>query len=190
LTIRLPDAPSNGHRVIAEALADIGAHPILANLGAKPEAQASKAIRVFTVALEDCSRAGLFDAARPTGWRYIVTVGGEVFIADLGEVTANGPEFQGLTRGGLARRLAVALAAAETAAGTETAVSELRLLEIPAVYISAIWLHGDRDRFIPFVDASRGPDFAPALQPDFPRHLVALAEQRRDGRRGAGPTAN
>jgi hypothetical protein len=144
----------------------------------------------FTVALEDCTRVKFLDAARPTGWRYIVTVGDQVFIAALGDEPSNKLEFQSLTRGGLADRLAAALAVAETVTQGETSVSELRLLELPALYLYSVWLHGDEDRFIPFVDESRGRDFKPAPQPDFPAHVRALAEERRDARRGAGPTAN
>ncbi len=190
MTIRLPAAPPNGHDLIARALADIAPHPSVAAAlarGGGPEA--SDAIQVFVVGLDDIQTPDFLGQARPVGWHYIVGFGDDVSIAALGQSPTNAVEFQSLTHGLLAQRLTAALHVADDVAGAEAGTSELRLLEVPSLYLSAVWLHGSEDRFIPYLDESRGRDFAPALDPGFQSHALALAQRRRALLAGARDTA-
>jgi len=187
MTIRMPQAPAGGHGVVADALADIGAHPAMRSTFAAGAPEASDPIRVYVIELADIVSGKLTRAAKPAGWYYLVGFGDQVSIAELGADQPGGLAFRSLTRGHVPPRLAQALRVAERIAGGEKSESEIRLIDIPPLYVSAVWLHGENDRFIPFLDESRGRDFQVGFQSDFLSHVTALAERRIAAARTVGP---
>jgi hypothetical protein len=193
MTIRTPQGPAGGRSVIAAALADIRGNPEVSLALAKGAPEALDPIRTYTVDLGAVVAGDVMGAAKPAGWSYLVTFGDgdDMAIAELSGIPSSKVQFQSLTRGHIALRLAEALRVAEQVAGRETAESDVRLLDIPPIYISAVWLHGKkRDRFIPFLDESRKQkNFNIAVDEKFLQRVATLAEQRFAASSTADPTA-
>jgi hypothetical protein len=160
-------------------------------LGAAPApASVSTPQRVYAVGLE--ALAGppgtIEDAARPTGWRFLVErpqapiAAAEVHDATRATVPAQ------LTEGAHVRSTAAGLRAAEGLAPVQDAEFELRLLRVPALHLLAHWLHAtDRDDlFVPIAPAPRPFDAARAYpEREFAEAAAALARRSLDARAAA-----
>ncbi|MEO8306020.1 MAG: hypothetical protein ABI724_18065 [Betaproteobacteria bacterium] len=124
---------------------------------------------VYVVTLDDLVAGKLLDAAKQTGWRYLL-VQNDVAVgeAEVGarRAAARGTkggaktaklEFLGLTHGPFTDATIDALNAAERMPKVAKADYEMRLLKVPAVYLAALWLHGeDTDIVIPMGDPPGG----------------------------------
>jgi hypothetical protein len=118
---------------------------------------------VYVATLDDLAAGKLLAAAKQTGWRYLLAQNDEVVAeAELvagraakgakGAKAAKGGglEFAGLTHGPFTGATVDGLHAAERLPQVEKADYELRLLKVPAVYLVALWLHGnDEDILVP-----------------------------------------
>jgi hypothetical protein len=113
----------------------------------------SEAHPVYFVPLDALTEGRLLKAARQTSWRYLL-VKGDTPVAEAelsaGSRGAKGAKphslaFLSLTRGPFASATVDALHAAERLPQVARADYELRLLNIPAVYLVALWLHGAKD---------------------------------------------
>lgn len=123
-------------------------------------AQAASVCKVG-LPLFNCDVKSLQEVGDPSptliGWRYLLVKGDEILeLADVSDDET--PRFLGLTRGGtlvpnFARTLETAEAAIENLAGDW----ELRILQIPALYVVSLWAHSEReavnDRFFPIESA-------------------------------------
>ena len=120
---------------------------------------------VYVATLEDLAAGKLLDAAKQTGWRYLL-VQNDTAVAEAevgaGHAGARGArsgklEFLGLTHGPFTGATIEALTAAERMPKVAKADYELRLLKVPAVYLAALWLHGgNADIVIPMGDPPGG----------------------------------
>ena len=113
----------------------------------------SEAHPVYFVPLDALAEGKLLNAARQTSWRYLlVQDNAAVAEAEIsaGSRRAKGAksrslDFVSLTQGPFASATVDALAAAERLPQVARENYELRLLNIPAVYFVALWLHGAKD---------------------------------------------
>jgi hypothetical protein len=118
--------------------------------------------------------------AVPVGWRYLIFGQGPIAVADVKEASGSGPlTFGSLIRGPIAERLTQAadLAARDYDAGPGK--FEARILEIPSLYISALWLYGPRDIFIPFLEGGARDTMPVRVDTSFASHVVELAAAKR-----------
>ncbi len=110
----------------------------------------SQAFRGYSLGLEDLARGKGLAEAKAGGWHYLVFDAG-VAIADaqLSEV-AGKLGFSALNHGALATSAVSALELAEQAPQLQGKSYELRLLFVPALQMTAIWLHGGgEDQLVP-----------------------------------------
>jgi|SRR5215218_7718851 len=113
-----------------------------------------------TEAVADASRASVLDAARPTGWRYLVQEQGRATAsAETVDVGGGRNEFSHFNEGRFVASSAAALETVKRLADAQSAELELRMLHIPALYMLAFWLHDEdtrNDLLVPLYPAPPG----------------------------------
>lgn len=133
-------------------------------LSEKAEApEPAQALPVYNLGLSDLGKSRDVAAATHTGWRYAIrqdreiVANGETIIDDRGRhlfaATNEGPLVEGTRR---------ALEAAEADAIVKNGKFEVRLFQVPALYVTALWL----------VDQDKKTDYAVPVEPS-PPPLVA-----------------
>jgi hypothetical protein len=138
--------------------------------------------QVFQLALSDAGRMRLSSNVRPVGWRFIVVDDsralGAVEVREREDDPA-GYVFSHFNSGPFVGSTVEALARLEE---MDLEPHDLRLLDVPALYVQALWLHGDRDQYMPLRPAPA------AIEPyrlysaeEFARQLASLAAGRPDG---------
>lgn len=99
--------------------------------------------QVFTLGLTDLAAGKGLDAAKPTGWRYLVQEGDNVLAS--AEVTAAGPTdeyvFSAFNEGRFVASSANAMRAVGEFPEVKQGNFELRFLNVPGLYVLALWLH-------------------------------------------------
>jgi hypothetical protein len=101
--------------------------------------------QVFNLQLDDLRSGADLNAAKPTGWRYLVREGDRVLAAaeSMSDPAGEGPVFSQFNEGPFVPATAGALAVA----GSDRRVVDRRftprLLHIPALHAMALWLHPD-----------------------------------------------
>lgn len=120
---------------------------------------------VFTLGLTDLVAGKGLDAAKPTGWRYLVQEDDKVLAS--AESVAVGPAnehvFSAFNEGSFVASSASAIRAVREIPEVERGDFELRLLNVPGLYVLALWLHsvqGKADLLVPLapspVEAAAG----------------------------------
>jgi hypothetical protein len=98
--------------------------------------------QVFTLDLTDLAAGKGLDAARPTGWRYLVQEGDNVLAS---AETVAGPRgeqvFSAFNESRFVDSSAKALRAVRASAEVAQGGFELRLLNVPGLYVQALWFH-------------------------------------------------
>jgi hypothetical protein len=157
MTIVRAQGPTTGPSIIGRAMTHLmtrgpGALPATGGAGAT---RATQPMQLFGLNLNDITDENFLQKAIPLGWRYLITNTSAIAVADVRETGSGPPRFGSLIRGMIAERLeqAAELAHQNYAAGPLT--FEARILEITALYITALWLHGPRDILIPFYEGAR-----------------------------------
>jgi hypothetical protein len=139
---------------------------------------------LFTLGVNDIISDHALSIAKPTGWRFIL-MGADhepVAVADMRDGTGGTPpEFDSLVQGTLPARLLHATQLAEERYGSEGPRYEVRVLEIPALYETALWLHGDSDIFFPVLESGTRATQAVEQDPHF------LARLRHEAARRTAP---
>jgi hypothetical protein len=138
----------------------------------------SQPMPVFTLKLNDIQQGEFSKTAEQTGWRYLVVNGdASVGLADL-KRSDGGSEFSGLTKGPIVKNFEDAVELADKNYAKDRSNYELRVLEIPAVNVAAVWLHGDKDVFIPYMEAGKlGPSVV-REDPHFVSKVRSVAARR------------
>lgn len=110
--------------------------------------------QVFTLGLSDLAAGKGLDAAKPTGWRYLVQEGDNVLAS--AETVAVGPAdeqvFSAFNEGRFVASSVNAMRAAREFPEVKQGNFELRLLNVPGLYVLALWLHnaqGKGDFLVP-----------------------------------------
>jgi hypothetical protein len=118
--------------------------------GTAQKLRTSQPIPVFRVDLGSIHDPRFLLAARPVGWRYLVDKNGPAAVADIRETSSGEVVFGRVTRGLPAKRLLRAAQQAEDIYADETAGGyALRILDIPALSMSALWLHAESSDQLP-----------------------------------------
>ena len=155
MPLRIPDPPEQGMRIIREALSSAINQPSAAAFAiaeAGPENLTTAGPhQIFFVGLSDIAEGRFLDAARAVGWRYIIfdaeqpLAAAELKIGD----DEGAVEFSNINRGPFAASTVEGVARAESLPVVRDNDFELRVIEIPALYVVTLWLHGDQDIIIP-----------------------------------------
>jgi len=133
---------------------------------------------VYVITPEDVTDGDFLDRAHQVSLRTFViepdgdapSVAAEVRVEPHGNVRG----FSQLLRGSYVSRLWRAIAVASELPDDDSA--EIRLLEAPALYFAALWLHSEIDRLIPFQERSQNLEPFVVYSPKEVRD--ALAKQR------------
>jgi len=183
VTITRPDGPSTAMPMVHEAMAHLAQGPSNVHTFALAHAvqptEMSQPLQLYAVQLRDLTDANFPAKARPIGWRYLIVRGEPVAFADVKPADTGALAFSRLTHGAVPQRLAQAAELAEQAYGSSADSFEARILEIPSLYEAALWLHGARDVFFPFVGAMPA-DGPPREDPQFVPRILALARARAE----------
>jgi hypothetical protein len=103
--------------------------------------------QVFTLDLTDLAAGKGLDAARPTGWRYLVQEGDNVLAS---AETVAGPRGEQVFSAFNESRFVDSSAKALRAVGNSPEMAqggyELRLLNVPGLYVQALWFHQTQGR--------------------------------------------
>jgi hypothetical protein len=98
--------------------------------------------QVFTLGLTDLAAGKGLDAAKPTGWRYLVQEGDNVLAS---AETVAGPReeqvFSAFNESRFVDSSAKAMRAVREFPEVGQGGFELRLLQLPGLYVQALWLH-------------------------------------------------
>ena len=183
MTVMTRAAPSAGLAALNQALGHLNQRQLEPLSKTGGTVNTSKPMEVFTVRLDDIYDAGFLSKAVPHGWRYLV-------IADaiaMADVRGTQPAFANLTHGRVAESLQQAAHLAESTYGSSPIQFEARVLEIPALYVIALWLHAaveQRNAFFWVADGTRMDAPIVAEDPGFVDDIVQRAKAKR-----SSPTA-
>lgn len=176
--------PINGRTVMQEALSDrmTQTRTTGSPLGGFPQTGAP--LPVYDLPLLQIQDAHPLDAATLTSWRYPVIGGLHPGLADIRESKSGGlASFGGLSHGPMAARLIQASLLAEQTIGAKPEHYEPRLLDVPALQFSALWLHGDESEYFISLMDGHPPGSAPLKVVDeITSELRARTATRVDGR--------
>lgn len=179
MALTLPDLPDGVAAALSAGVPELLGRSAQAFDASVDAVRPALGHRVYVASLHDAASGLDVRAATPLGWRAVVLAGeepsGTVDVADEGD---GDPRVTMLSRGGRADGLLSAVGAAEDADEAESASLELRELEIPALHLRALWLHGDDDRFVPIAPAPHG------LEADRVYEAAEFVEAARDIARG------
>jgi len=183
MPLQFPAAPAGAFEALKKGLHSLSdarrTTPSGAEVLALPTApQAMKPIPVHLLGLDRLTAGEGPDAAALTSWRYFLVADGQVSQAAtvVGDGTS-GYRFTALTTGFIAG-VEAALSRAATVTGGEA--YELRLLNVPALNLMALWLKslgGGEDRFLVLEPA---PSFVDAGRTYSAGELLPLLRQRTD----------
>ena len=181
--------PANGRNIIGKALRDLWGRPDPNALLGGATINLSEPLPLYSLRLDDIGKHDMLSKAKLVGWRYLMEKPGGVAYADLIETPGGSPAFASLSPNRNAERLSQAAHLAETVA-SGLSDCEARILDIPALHISTIWLACSEPKFIPYIDLEklREPETKISVDEDFLVRLTKRAEQLRqhlsDPRRG------
>jgi hypothetical protein len=158
MNINVPNPPEDSLQVIESALHRFRRQPNFA-AAITSEAAATDSLSiavphpVYFVGLKHLAKGKLFSAAKLKAWRYLLLNENEPYaIAELNFKRKNGaPIFSHINYGALVKKTVTGLAFAENLETVNENDYELRLIEIPGLYVVALWLHGSDDFIIPLM---------------------------------------
>jgi len=140
----IPDPPKDSLAALRDSLSVLAGRGSFSAGGlreARPE-QISATIphQVFNLTLNDARLGEVVKAARPVGWRYLLAVDDRVVAsAETQSLDGERQVFSHVNAGPFVGGTVEALAAAERVAGADKRGLELRLLNVPAVYLMSVW---------------------------------------------------
>lgn len=98
---------------------------------------------VYLAGLEELAAGRLLETAVENGWRYLLIRGDQaVATATVGTGGGAGMQFSHVTQGPYVEATVEGLHRAEALDEVASGDYELRLLDVPALYLRALWLHG------------------------------------------------
>jgi hypothetical protein len=199
MALRFSDPPKESLTALRDSLNALAARGSFSDRGlreARPE-QISATVphAVFNLTL-DTAKEGKIDAARHTGWRYLLALDEQVLASAETRFESGSQVFSHVNAGPFVAGTVDALAAAEKAADDDERQLELRLLSVPALYLMSVWLQPSDDGggdavFVPIAPAPAGFEANRVYAAgDFLDALRSLAEQvpdvGRDDTEGGG----
>jgi hypothetical protein len=169
------DNPPGAFSALAKIVNDTIPMQAPGDAGGSPALTASQPIPKFVLGLANISDLGFLRNAQQTGWIYLISGDDPVAVAEVRTTKEGGAHPASISTGQLPQRLANITKFAEQQYGADPADLEPRLLEIPALYVDALWLHGAaKDLFFPI--AMQGPPDKNNEDPDFLTHVLTSAQ--------------
>ncbi|MEM5316532.1 hypothetical protein [Paraburkholderia sp. JHI869] len=150
MTLTVPTEPVGGRDIVQSELARRSHRAnTIAALRGTPSTTAP--LPFYTLTRHDFTLQDPLSAAKQVGWRYLIVDGdapGVVMIS-----TRKGHfDFAGIASGPLPQRLFDAVTLANQGLGADPIAYEMRLLDIPSMRDSAVWLKGSSSQFISLMD--------------------------------------
>jgi hypothetical protein len=193
-----PNPPDQAARSVQSKIAELAANPRLgipALRNVTGQLQLTEPHQVFILGLDDLVAGRGLDAAKPTGWRYLIQQGDNV-LASAETVRGGGVDthvFAAFNEGRFVGSTAEAIRTARRLPELQTAKFELRLLQVPALHVMAVWLHsgtGTGDLLVPLAPSpldtpAGGPVPAARLLTELVAKARALGSSEHDDRIGA-----
>jgi hypothetical protein len=175
MTLLAPAPPHQAAEAVEATFRTFAEHgtfrsPALRN--ATGSLQLAEPHQAFTLGLDDLVAGRGLAAARPTGWLYLVQEGDKVLASAEAVRTGRGDDhvFSAFNEGRFVASTEDAIRTARRLPEVRQDGFELRLLRVPGLYVTALWLHkaqGSGDLLIPLapspVDARAGQP-VPAAQ--------------------------
>ena len=129
--------------------------------------QLAEPLQVFTLGLDDLAAGRNLQATKSTGWLFLVQEGDQTLASAEVVPTGRGDEqvFSALNEGRFVRSIADAIRTARALPEVNQDDFEPRLLRVPALYVTALWLHkavGGGDLLVPLAPS---PVNTPAGRP-------------------------
>jgi hypothetical protein len=196
----ISDPPKESLATLRDSLNTLAARGSFSDRGlreARPE-QISATVphAVFNLTLA-AAKEGKVDAARLTGWRFLLAVDEHVLASAETRSEGGLQTFSHVNAGPFVGGTVEALAVAEKAAEADERQLELRLLSVPAVYLMSVWLQpsgggqGGDAVFVPIAPAPTGLEANRVYeQSEFLDTLRSIAQQvpdvGRDDTQGGG----
>jgi hypothetical protein len=145
--------PSAGPKAIGQALRDLRPSPENRALLGGAQINLSAPLPVYRLGLDQLDKRDFLAKATQVGWRYLMEepVAGGVAYADVRETAGGAPRFTGLAQNENAMRLMEAAHLAQKVAADMPGDCEARILDVAAVYVSAVWLSCANPLFIPYI---------------------------------------
>jgi chitosanase len=180
MTIKTPPGPALGMKIVGRAVNDLMPERVAASAAAGVAPQVGQPIPRYLVKLNDLTDVNFLAKAVQIGWRYLIVGAGPAAIADVKQAQSGEPSFDSLIHGDFADRMAQATDLAAQQYEAHPDEFEARILEIPSIYMSALWLHGPRDVFFSMPEGQSGKQ--PPLQEDssFVLRAVRAAAAKRN----------
>jgi hypothetical protein len=146
MPLRVPAPPTEAAdavRTTFQAFADSGTFRLPALRNATGPLELTQPHQVFTLGLADLAAGRGLDAAKPSGWRYLVQEGDNALAAADTVATGpgNGYVFSTFNEGRFVTSTAEAIQAAQAIPEVSQGDFELRLLHVPGLHVMALWLH-------------------------------------------------
>jgi hypothetical protein len=123
--------------------------------------------QVFTLGLADLVAGRGLDAAKPTGWRHLVQEGDNVLASAETVAAGSAGEhvFSAFNEGPFVATSAKSIRAAREFPEVKQGGFELRLLNVPGLYVMALWLHDAKGKGDLLVPLAPSPVQTPAGLP-------------------------
>lgn len=180
--IILPPPPDNAMAILTDAVTDLQAGDPTRAAGGGSARAAPHPFPLFrlTLAAIRCGTDPL-RSVKQVGWRYLVERDGTPAIADLHQRSLNGAlNFGQIASGPLVDRFIARAQQAETLVSNDSRKEDdyqARILEVPALHISALWLEGGHPLFLLVSPEDRAD---PLDASEFRAFLLAAAASLRE----------
>ena len=179
----LRKGPERGRNMVGRALHDLRGPPdpnaVLGGAGV----DLSEPLPLYRLALDQITDRDCLARAEHMGWRYLIESQGKAAFADVKEGADTPVRFASLSQNANAHRLIEATHLSEAAATGED--YEPRILDVPSLRTSALWLMSRDSIFIPFIDVKRLKGAPVQIEEDFLDDLIRRAARARTA--GGGP---
>lgn len=156
MTISVAEPPANAFSLLENCVSGLGAR--LRSLSTAPGARvrALAPLPVFTLPVDAVANRSGLASVRPAGWQYVLERGDQPIAA--AELSGSGEEvvYSHLNEGPAASFVVAGVASAEQFDAGRNGEWEIRILRIEALYVTAIWLHGNSDVLFPIDPAPAG----------------------------------
>lgn len=181
MALSLRKGPERGAGLVGRALRDLSGPADPDALLGGASIALSEPLPLYRLALDQITDRDDLVQAEQVGWRYLIESRGQAAFADLRETADEALRFASLSQNENAGRLIEAAHLCEVQAAGRAEIYEPRILEIPSLNTSALWLlDGDgRSVFIPFIDMKRLKGGPVQVEDDFLDDVVRRAKQAR-----------
>lgn len=188
-------APEAGREAVTRALRDLRAGASTAELAASAlggaELDLSRPLPIYRLGLDQIEGDDFLDRAEHFGWRYLIEgPHGRMGFADVRDLGGGEPRFASFAENQHADRLSKAAEIAHSLSASLPDEYEARVLDVPALYVSAVWLANENSIFIPYLDLKRLHGADVREEPHFVSELLAgAAVARREAGHGSSERA-